>query len=464
MGQMTLRSGSGAVDVTEATFQDFDTPTEDRIAVCARIRFPNCRNLIQRARAKIAHSDAGMTLVELMVAISLIALILSGLALSITVDYKAIALTRSRQVAENVANQQLEQLRDVDYSTMALNSTPLHSVDPTNPDYYVSGANYDVTGTGQNEALIVQDGSLPPDFPVGPIDHTDTPLSTTIGTTQVDIYRYVTWVDDPSIPGLQNLKRLSVVVKYVNVPTVGGSRVLRESVVLTNGTVVLPDNGTPVPPPAPTTTSTSSSTTTTTAPAGVCGSFSIAGSSGASIGYTASTTVTITMALTGCPGTVLAGFSNNGGSTWSSPDITYSSTSPNLAQTLTTGDGTKTIAGRVRNGSSGTWTALVSQSIILDTTMPTTPASISRTVSCSGNTRTTNLTWSAATDTYLVGYHVYASSDGTVWVLQSSTSALTKSTPSSKVSTTYYRVKAYDAAGNESSATTTIALSKNQCS
>ena len=403
-----------------------------------------------------------MTLVELMVAISLLALIMSGLALSIGVDYKAVALARSRQVAENVANQQLEQLRDVDYSTLALKSAPAPSGDSTDPDFYVSadGLTYNVTGTGAgpNEALIVQNG-------IGPIDHTDTPLTTTIGTTQVDIYRYVTWVDDPSIAGVQNLKRLSVVVKYVNVPTVGGSKLLRESVVLTNGTVVLPDNAstTTSSTSTTTTTTTSSTTTTTTTPAvGLCGSFSTSGSSGASVGYTASTTVTITMALTSCPGTVLAAFSNNGGGTWSA-DVTYSSSSPNLAWTLSPTDGTKTISGRVRNGSSGSWTSLVDKSIILDTTVPTTPASISRTVSCSGSTRTTNLTWSAATDTYLVGYHVYTSSDGTVWVLQSTTSALTTSTTSSKVSTTYYRVKAYDAAGNESSATTTIALSKNQC-
>ena len=98
-----------------------------------------------------------MTLVELMVAISILAIVMSGLALSIGVDYKAVALARARQVAESVANQRLEELRDVDYDTMALSSQPAHSTDTTNPDYYVStnGVNYDVTGTGQNEALIV---------------------------------------------------------------------------------------------------------------------------------------------------------------------------------------------------------------------------------------------------------------------------------------------------------------------
>ena len=131
-----------------------------------------------------------MTLVELMVAISILAIVMSGLALSIGVDYKAVALARARQVAESVANQRLEELRDVDYDTMALASQPVHSTDPTNPDYYVStnGVNYDVTGTGQNEALIV-------DSPDGPVDHIESPV--TVGTTVVDVYQYVTWVDDP---------------------------------------------------------------------------------------------------------------------------------------------------------------------------------------------------------------------------------------------------------------------------
>ena len=115
-----------------------------------------------RAFTRLGRSDAGMTLVELMVAISLVAIIMSGLALSIGVDYKAVALARSRQVAENAANQRLEQLRDVDYASMALDSQPVHSTDSSNPDYYVNGSTnqyYDVTGTGTpNETLIVQIG------------------------------------------------------------------------------------------------------------------------------------------------------------------------------------------------------------------------------------------------------------------------------------------------------------------
>src|SRR4051794_37697015 len=156
-----------------------------------------------------------MTLVELMVAISILAIVMSGLALSIGIDYKAVALARSRQVAESVANQRLEELRDVDYTTMALLVPPSlsQSGDATNPDSYLNSTatTYDVTGTAQYEALITS--------PTGPVDHIESPV--TVGTTVVDVYQYVTWVDDPGIAGAQNLKRLTVVVQFHSVPTVG---------------------------------------------------------------------------------------------------------------------------------------------------------------------------------------------------------------------------------------------------
>jgi prepilin-type N-terminal cleavage/methylation domain-containing protein len=415
--------------------------------------------LLRRSRARAhgfpARTEAGMTLVELMVAISILAIIMSGLALSIGIDYKAVALARARQVAESVANQRLEELRDVDYDTMALSSQPTHSTDVTNPDYYVStnGLNYDVTGTGQNEALIV-------DSPDGPVDHLESPI--TVGTTVVDVYQYVTWVDDPAIAGTQNLKRLTVVVQYHSVPTIGQAKMLRESVVLTPGSVNLPASAVTTSTSSTSTTSTSSTTSTTLA-GSACGSFSIAGSSGATIGYTASSTVTITMSLGGCGGNIYANFSNDGGATWGA-DFAYSSTATTLAWTLVPGDGTKTISGRARSGVAGTPWSLASRSIILDTTAPTMPSSISRTVSCAGSTRTVTLSWSASSDTYLVGYHVYASSDGTTYSLLASTSSLAYTTTNSKNSVVYYKVKAYDSAGNESNATAVISLAKNKCS
>ena len=74
------------------------------------------------------------------------------------------------------------------------------------------------------------------------------------------------------------------------------------------------------------------------------------------------------------------------------------------------------------------------------------------------------LSWTAASDTYLVGYHVYVSSDGTTYVAPRAALRPQQSTTNSKTSPVYYKVKAYDSAGNESSATSVISLAKNQCS
>lgn len=407
----------------------------------------------RRLRRALGGLEAGMTLVELMVAISVVAIIMTGLALSISVNYKAVALSRNRQVAESVANERLEEMRDIDYSSLAINSQPVHSTDPNDPDYWVSasGTTYDVNGAGNDETLIVNTTS-------GPVQHIETPVQ--VGNTVVDVYQYVTWVDDSSIPGTQNLKRISVVVSYHNTPQIGLSKILRESVILTPGNVTL--SGSATTTTSSTTSTSSTSTTSTTTTASACGSFSVTGSSGAATGYTASTTVTITLSASTCGGGLIANFSNDGGTTWGS-DVSYTTNPTTLAWTLSPGNGTKTISGRLRTGSSGTPWNLTSQSIILDTTAPTTPATLSRTLSCAGSTRTVVLSWSASTDTYLTGYRVYVSS-GSTYSLLLSTSSLTATTTNSKTAASIsYYVKAYDAAGNESSASPIVSLAKNQC-
>ena len=230
--------------------------------------------------------EAGMSLIELVVAMTLLAIVMVGLSSSIGVAYRVVALGRQRQVAEATANKRLEELRDVDYAQMAMNEAPTRSSDPTNPDAFVStdGASYDVTGKGDFEPLII-DTTTP-----GPVLHVESPV--VIGTTKVDVYEYVTWVDAPDVPGTQNLKRISVVVKYRNVSVPGTAHVLRESVLFTSGTVTVPKGGSTT---STTTTTTVPSTTTTVPPSG-CGGFSVSNGSGALVGYTATRTVTLTLA------------------------------------------------------------------------------------------------------------------------------------------------------------------------
>jgi type II secretory pathway pseudopilin PulG len=392
-----------------------------------------------------------MTLLELVIAMTVLATVMTGLAASIGLSLKTVQLARARQVAEAAANKRLEELRDVDYPQLALASMPTYDADPDNPDHWVSGSTYDYTGNGDFEAMIVETD------PPGPVAHIESPV--TVGGTVVDVYQYVTWVDEPSIPGTENLRRVTVVVEYHQVAIPGTRRILRESMVFTPGTVTLPSSAS-----ASTTTTTSpGATTTTTTPESACGSFSVAGGGGTQVGYTASTTVTVSMDFADCGTELYANFSNDG-TTWG-PDVVYDSSDPTTAWTLTGGEGSHLISGMVRSGLNGVPWLLGGASIILDTTLPTTPGALTRTASCQGSTRSVQLSWGTSSDTNLVGYRVYRSTDGTSWQIVSSTTGTSASDAHSKtLATVRFYVRAYDKAGNESSATNTITLSKNQCS
>ena len=397
--------------------------------------------------------EAGMSLIELVVAMTLLAVVMVGLSSSIGVAYRVVALGRQRQVAEATANKRLEELRDVDYAQMAMNEAPVRSSDPTSPDAFVSedGAMYDVTGEGDFEPLIV-DAVAP-----GPVLHVESPV--VIGTTKVDVYQFVTWVDAPDVPGTQNLKRISVVVKYRDVSVPGTARVLRESVLFTAGTVSVPRSGS--------TTSTSTTTTTppttTTVPADGCGSFAVSNGSGALVGYTATRTVTLTLAMGPCAEPVWVSFSNDGGATYGA-ESAWDAANPTLGWTVNPGDGTKTIVGRSRNAAGSTWN-IGSRSVILDATNPTAPGTLNRTVTCTGTDRTVTLTWGASTDENLVGYRVYRSTDGVSWSIVSSTTGLSASDTTAKSLTSLrFAIAAYDRAGNESTTSNIITLAKNLCS
>lgn len=397
-----------------------------------------------------AQDEAGMSLIELVVALTLLAIVMTALVGTIGVSFKSVQLARARQVAEAAANKRLEELRDVDYPQLALATLPTHNPSANNPDHFVTGSTYDYSGEGSSEQMIVETD------PAGPVVHIESPV--TVGGTVVNVYQYVTWVDQPEILGSQNLKRITVVVEYHSVAIPGTAHLLRESVLFTPGTVTMSP---PSTSSSTTTTTLPPSTTTTTVPPGGCGSFAITGGGGGAV--TAVPTVTLSLNLSGCGESIYMNFSNDG-TTWGS-DLLYDPLNPATAWTITGSDGLRVISGRARNTLAGIPWILNQQEIILDTTPPTTPGTLNRTLSCSGSTRTVTLSWSASSDLYFVGYRVYRSTNGSTWQVVSSTS-YTYATDSHLKSLTSVRfyVKAYDSAGNESNATNTISLAKHQCS
>jgi prepilin-type N-terminal cleavage/methylation domain-containing protein len=404
--------------------------------------------------------DDGFTLIELVVSVSLLAVMAGGLMASLGLGFRTVALARQRQTAASIAEARLEHLRSIPYAQVALPTALVPSVDPDNPDMGVTaGGDFDIDGKGTMEPLIVD--------AAGGVLHFEDPVQ--VGTTAMRVYQYVTWVDEPGIAGTEDYRRVTVIVVF-KTPTVDGiAKFVRASGIFSEGTVQVAAAATTVPtsttvppttiPPTTTTLAQSECPGDHTAPTGTA---TINGTSGSEAGYTAALNVTLNLALTDSCTPIQTRIGNDDG-TWSAW-TNYDSASPQFSWTVTPGDGTKTVyveaADHISNSA-----AIGTLAIILDATKPTVPGTLSRTVACSGNDRTVSLSWGLATDTNLRGYRIYRSTDGATWSVFTQVSGTSVSDTHKKAldSVRYYAV-AYDKAGNESNATNTIALSKNQCS
>jgi hypothetical protein len=180
------------------------------------------------------------------------------------------------------------------------------------------------------------------------------------------------------------------------------------------------------------------------------------------VGYTASSNVSLKLNFADACTPITVRFSNDGVTYGSS--VTYAMTNQTLSWAIGGGDGSKTIHGQVSDGVGNTQ-SLTAQTIVLDSTKPTTPGTLTRTVSCPGSDRAVHLSWGVSTDDNLHGYRVYKSTDGTTWSAIDTASSLSYDDVHKKnLDSVRFYVVAYDRAGNESNATNTVSLSKNQCS
>lgn len=409
---------------------------------------------------RLRRSEDGFGIAEVVVALSVLAVGLMGVAATMMFGFRQVAVARQRQAGTEVANTRVEHLRNLSYTSVALSTQPVHSDDPENPDYYVSedGTQYDYTGDGTWETLIV-------DTDQGQVLHLEDPV--TVGPTTMEVFQYATWVDDPNIAGSQDYRRLTVVVRFKFPAVTGTTRFVRVSSLFTPGTVTLggteaeeEPGGTSSPSPSPSPSPSGSCSGDTTPPTG---DYSIESTTGSETGYTASVSVTIRMVdLTdGCT-PIQARFSNDGVGygEW----VTYDATSPTVSWALVSGDGSKSVYAQFQDGVGNTIDK-GPKSIVLDTTDPTVPGTLNATVSCSGDTRTVDLSWGVSSDANLSGYRVYRSINNEPWASLGNFAGTTASDSHKKtLDSVRYRAVAYDKAGNESDPTNEIVLAKNQCS
>ena len=167
--------------------------------------------------------EDGFTLLELLVAITLLAVGLIALVTSFDHSRDLVSVAEKTEVASHRAQRELERILSLQYAGVAHSTTPGSSASSADPAFYVSGTDYqyDQGSTGpQSETLAVVGGGS-----VGsaPSNWTDSESRLT-----GQIQSFVTWTGAycTAADRTRCAKRVTVAV------TVGGDRPLRRPVLM----------------------------------------------------------------------------------------------------------------------------------------------------------------------------------------------------------------------------------------
>ena len=164
-------------------------------------------------------SEQGMTLVEVLIASLLLVTGLLATFGTFAVTGHVNVTTQRTQVAFTAAEQQLETLRAMTYTNLALSSVPTHTTDgnlggdtsgnPTNPDYWVSStvagnliiptdfnkeSSSTLTGVSASGEVMVSGGSVSPG-----------PTTVTVNGYTVKVSTFITYVNDSCVYNLIDL-------------------------------------------------------------------------------------------------------------------------------------------------------------------------------------------------------------------------------------------------------------------
>jgi prepilin-type N-terminal cleavage/methylation domain-containing protein len=172
--------------------------------------------------------QAGFTLIEVLIAILITTVGLVG-TLDALISSNKLSLTTERvQATATAAEQTMEQLRGMNYGSLALSALPLHSStgdsptdtsgDPSDPDYWVSGSYLDVVNDfNQETSTILADVANVGEALVTGGTVNPGPVTVTSDGFSVNVYTYITYVTDNCVylgvnlcPGAENAKRLTV--------------------------------------------------------------------------------------------------------------------------------------------------------------------------------------------------------------------------------------------------------------
>jgi Flp pilus assembly pilin Flp len=161
---------------------------------------------------RLLRDERGLTVVEVMVAAVL--MVVGVIAMLTTFDGSRDLVTTSEKsgIAAHRGQLEVEKALSLDYKNIALTSTPAHSGSSSSPDYY---ANSDGTYQWDQSASPKPADPMVVDSTDGALVHVST-WNDGQSRLSGSIYRYVTWIDDPHVPGAQNAKRITVAVTVDN--------------------------------------------------------------------------------------------------------------------------------------------------------------------------------------------------------------------------------------------------------
>jgi len=155
-----------------------------------------------------SRSEAGFTMIEVLVAILIVGIASMATFALLSDATRNAQRAKASQIAVEYAEQELEYLRSLEYTQLAMASAPLHSTNPENPNYRVSGSTFalDRSPVGDPRNFVLG-GKIDPE-----------PPTLNSGDVRMKVYRYIVWHNDASCPETdchvkQNYKQIVVVVK-----------------------------------------------------------------------------------------------------------------------------------------------------------------------------------------------------------------------------------------------------------
>ncbi len=176
--------------------------------------------------------ERGMTIIEVVIAAMVIAMTAAATFGVLSSATKNTQRAKASQVALNRAQLELETLRSLENSKLAMTAAPNHSTNTLSPNYRVSNGTFALLRNptpSQYANMVVNGGSkYGGGFITGGVVNPG-PTPFTSGDVSGDVYRYVVWRDDASCPaatcpGTQDYKEIVVAVRLDTPGSQAGER------------------------------------------------------------------------------------------------------------------------------------------------------------------------------------------------------------------------------------------------